>query len=92
MESNIQTHPSLRCQAHWQNAQSQRDNQILLKSLPARPTPAYGQIDNAANLKAKKIENNKGQLVKQTVYGKPAPQEPPPTIKCDPLSKSLKLV
>jgi len=60
MESNIQTRPSLRCQAHWQNAQSQRFNQILPKSLPARPTPTHGQMDNAANLKDKIIENKKG--------------------------------
>ena len=63
MESNIQTHPSLRCQAHWQNAQSQRVDQILPKSLPARPTPTHGQMDNTANFKDKMIENNKGQLV-----------------------------
>jgi hypothetical protein len=33
---NNPTHPSLRCQAHWQNAQSQRYNQILPKSLPVQ--------------------------------------------------------
>lgn len=40
--------PSLRFQAHWQNAQSQRYNQILPKSLPARPAPTHGQKDIAA--------------------------------------------
>jgi len=40
--------PSLRCQAHWQNAKSQRYNQILPKSLLALPTPTHGQKDNAA--------------------------------------------
>lgn len=43
--------PSLRCKAHWQNAQSQRFKQILPKSLPARTTPTHGQIDNVAKIK-----------------------------------------
>jgi len=46
----FQPSPSLRCQAHWQNAQSQRYNQILPKSLPARPTPTHGGLNSAANL------------------------------------------
>jgi hypothetical protein len=52
--------PSLRCQAHWQNAQSQRYNQILPKSLPARPTPTHGGQDSAAKINDKltgKINN-----------------------------------
>lgn len=57
------SHPSLRCKAHWQNAQSQRYNQILPKSLPALPTPTLGGQDSAANLTEKLIENKKGQLV-----------------------------
>ena len=62
MTQNL-THPSLRCKAHWQNAQSQRYNQILPKSLPALPTPTHGRQDIAANLTEKLIENKKGQLV-----------------------------
>ena len=61
MTQNL-THPSLRCKAHWQNAQSQRYNQILPKSLPAHPTPMHGRQDIAANLTEKLIENKKGQL------------------------------
>jgi ribosomal protein S1 len=52
--------PSLRFQAHWQNAQSQRYNQILPKSLPAHPTQSHEQKDNAAKRKDKltgKINN-----------------------------------
>ena len=51
---NSPTHPSLHCQAHWQNAQSQRYDQILPKSLPARPTPTHIRQDSAANLTNKK--------------------------------------
>jgi len=55
--------PSLRCQAHWQNAQSQRYNQLLPKSLPALPTPTHGQKDNAAKIKDRKLKDKNGQLV-----------------------------
>lgn len=54
------SHPSLRCKAHWQNAQSQRYNQILPKSLPAHPTPTHGEKDSAAKMNYKmtgKINN-----------------------------------
>jgi hypothetical protein len=57
---NSPTHPSLRCKAHWQNAQSQHYNQILPKSLPTRPTPPPGGQDSAAKMKEKltgKINN-----------------------------------
>jgi hypothetical protein len=57
------TLPSLRCQAHWQNTQSQRYNQILPKSLPALPTPSHGQKDNAAKIKDRISEDKNGQLV-----------------------------
>ena len=53
---NSPTHPSLRCQAHWQNTQSQRYNQILPKSLPARPTPTHGGQDSAAKMNDKMTE------------------------------------
>lgn len=66
MTQNL-THPSLRCKAsrfyREQNAQSQRCNQILPKSIPALSTPTHGGQDNAANLTKKLIENKKGQLV-----------------------------
>ena len=55
--------PSLRCKAHWQNAQSQRYDQILPKSLPALPTPTLGQTDNAAKIKDRITEDKNGQLV-----------------------------
>jgi len=49
--NNFPTFPSLRFQAHWQNPQSQRYNQILPKSLQALPTPTHGLKDNAAKMK-----------------------------------------
>jgi len=50
------------CQAHWQNAQSQRYNQILPKSLSALPTTTHGQKDNAAKIKERmtKDKNDSG--------------------------------
>ncbi len=50
MTMNNPTLPSLRSQAHWQNAQSQRYDQILPKSLPALPTPTHGGQDSAAKI------------------------------------------
>jgi hypothetical protein len=55
--------PSLRCKAHWQNAQSQGCDQILPKSLPALPTPTHGQKNSAAKIKAKIMKDKNGQLV-----------------------------
>ncbi len=46
--------PSLRCQAHWQNTQSQQFNQILPKSLPSRPAQTHEQRIIAVKL----IDNN----------------------------------
>jgi len=63
MENNLQTLPSLRCQAHWQNAQSQRYDQILPKSLPTLPTPTQGQKDNAAKIEDRMTKDKNGQLV-----------------------------
>ena len=60
---NYLTLPSLRRQAHWQNAQSQRCDQILPKSLPALPTPTHGQKDNAAKIKDGISKDKNGQLV-----------------------------
>jgi len=60
MTMNNPTLPSLRCQAHWQNAQNQRYNQILPKSLPARPSPTHRGQDSAAKMNDKltgKINN-----------------------------------
>ena len=61
----MKTHrkPSLRCQAHWQNAQNQRCNQILPKSLSALPTPTLGQKDNAAKM----TENNTRKINNETL-------------------------
>jgi len=64
----MQTLPSLRCQAHWQNAQSQRYDQILPKSLPARPTPTHGQKDNAAKIKDRISNDKNGQLVTGGIF------------------------
>jgi len=58
----VQPSPSLRCQAHWQNAQSQRYNQILPKSLPALPTPTHGVKDSAANLIDNEINKQKSPV------------------------------
>ena len=60
--------PSLRCQAHWQNTQSQRYNQILPKSLPARPTPTHRQNDNAAKRKDRISKDKNGQLVTGGIF------------------------
>lgn len=50
MTTDYPTRTSLRCQAHWQNAQRQPYIQILPKSLPAHPTQTHGQKDIVANL------------------------------------------
>jgi hypothetical protein len=50
------TLPSLRCQAHWQNAQTNCLNQILPKSFPARPALTHRLNDIAANLKPQNIK------------------------------------
>ncbi|OFX31052.1 MAG: hypothetical protein A2X08_18300 [Bacteroidetes bacterium GWA2_32_17] len=57
---NKTTLPSLRCQALWQNAQSNCLNQILPKSFPARPALTHGLNDIAANLTLRyfKRQNN----------------------------------
>jgi len=61
---------SLRCQAHWQNAQSQRYNQILPKSPPALPTPTHRQKDIAAKMNEKLTEVKNGQLVTKAICHK----------------------
>jgi len=58
MKTNIPKLPSLRCQAHWQNTRSNRINQILPKSFPARPALTHGLNDIAANLKQQNINQN----------------------------------
>ncbi len=62
--------PSLRCKAHWQNAQCQRYDQILPKSIPALPTPSLGQKDTAAKIKDKNTEDKNGQLVTKAICNK----------------------
>lgn len=54
--------PSLRFQAHWQNTQSQRYDQILPKSLSALPTQTHGQKDNAAKINDRFTNDKNGQL------------------------------
>jgi len=56
------TLPSLRCQVHWQNTQSQSPNQILPKNLPARPTPTHRKKYIAAIMN-NNYKNKNGQLV-----------------------------
>jgi len=58
--------PSLRCQAHWQNARSNHLNQILPKSFPARPALPHGLNDIAANLTRQYFEQNKNGLIGNT--------------------------
>jgi hypothetical protein len=58
---NKPTHASLRCKAHWQNAHSQRYNQILPKSLSARPTPPPDR-DSAAKMKDNRLKINNEML------------------------------
>ena len=55
--------PSLRCKAHWQNAQSQRCNQILPKSFSARPSPPLDR-DSAAKMKDNSLKINNETLTK----------------------------
>ena len=62
--------PSLRCKAHWQNAQSQRYDQILPKNLPALPALTLGQTDNAAKIKDRNTEDKNGQLVTKAICNK----------------------
>jgi len=62
--------PSLRCQAHWQNAQSQRYDQILPKSLPALPNPTLGQNDSAAKINDEISKDKNGQLVTKAICKK----------------------
>jgi hypothetical protein len=62
--------PSLRCKAHWQNAQCRPCDQILPKSLPALPTPTHSQKDNAAKIKDRNTEDKNGQLVTKAICNK----------------------
>ena len=58
--------PSLRCQAHWQNAKRNRFNQILPKSFPAHPALTHGINDIAANLKLRYIKRQNNGLKANT--------------------------
>ncbi len=46
-----------------QNAQSQRYNRILLKSLPARPSQTHGQRVTAVKFTDDNNESKNGQLI-----------------------------
>jgi len=57
----MQTHPSLRFQAHLAFPQGLPSDQKCQKSLQARPTPTHGQKDSAANLMIKLDRNINSQ-------------------------------
>ena len=59
----MQTHPSLRFQAHLAFPQGLPSNQKCQKSLQARPTPTHGQKDSAANLTEYKTTNKNRQCL-----------------------------
>lgn len=58
----MQTHPSLRFQAHLAFPQGLPSNQKCQKSLQARPTPTHGQKDSAAKIKDRLTNDKNGQL------------------------------
>ena len=62
------TLPSLRCQAHWQNSQSNCTNQILPKSFPARPALTHRLNDIAAYLKLHNIKQQNNVLKANITY------------------------
>jgi len=62
LENNMQTHPSLRFQAHLAFPQGLPSVQKCQKSLQARPTPTLGQKDSAAKIKDKLTNDKNGQL------------------------------
>jgi len=58
----MQTHPSLRFQAHLAFPQGLPSIQKCQKSLQARPTPTHGQKDSAAKIKDRLTNDKNGQL------------------------------
>ncbi len=63
---NKSSFPSLRCQAHWQNAQSKHLNQNLPKSFPARLALTHGLNNIAANLALQNIKQQNNGLKANT--------------------------
>ena len=59
----MQTHPSLRFQAHLASTQGLPSDQKCQKSLQVRPTPSHGQKDDAAKMKDGLMKDKNGQLV-----------------------------
>jgi len=69
MQYPILLHPFC-CKAHWQNAHSQRFNQILPKSLSALPTLTHGQKVDAAKMKEDKTrKTNNETLINRNMSG-----------------------
>jgi hypothetical protein len=66
----MQTHPSLRFQAHLAFPQGLPSDQKCQKSLQARPTPTHGQKDSAAKIKDGISEDKNGQLVTKAICNK----------------------
>jgi hypothetical protein len=58
----MQTHPSLRFQAHLAFPQGLHSDQKCQKSLQARPTPSLGQKVSAAKIKDRLTNDKNGQL------------------------------
>ncbi len=63
----MQTHPSLRFQAHLAFPQGLPSVQKCQKSLQARPTPTHGQEDSAAKIKDRLTNDKNGQLPKKCI-------------------------
>jgi len=63
LENNMQTHPSLRFQAHLAFPQGLPSVQKCQKSLQARPAPTLGQKDSAANWIDYKTTNKNRQCL-----------------------------
>jgi len=59
----MQTHPSLRFQAHLAFPQGLPSVQKCQKSLQARPTPTHGHKDCVAKIKDRLTDDKNGQLV-----------------------------
>ena len=64
----MQTHPSLRFQAHLAFPQGLPSDQKCQKSLQARPTQTHGQKDSAAKIKVEISEDKNGQLVTGGIF------------------------
>jgi len=68
LENNMQTHSSLRFQAHLAFPQGLPSDQKCQKSLQARPAPTLGQKDSAAKIKDRLTNDKNGQLVTGGIF------------------------